>query len=259
MRQTQKIITCRRPGDYYSMKTVFDIGQEISFTRDTVLSNVPVSVRAMFRNRQGNVQHSAPDSNRQAVAFGSISGRLQTGDILLFSGRTVVSHAIRFFTRSRWSHIGIVVRDSGTQELFLWEATSSSAIEDVEFGHIHRGVQLVRLEDRVRSYNGVVAVRLLTGVDRNEKMMERFGWLFKRLRRAPYRNYLVEYLNVGLGRSRRASGRAFCSQLVAEAYMRMRLLRPEKPSAFYTPRDFSADRPLRLRYGWLTPPVELQI
>jgi hypothetical protein len=217
-------------------------------------------VRAMFDTGGREVmQHTATNSNQQTVDFESIRGRLQTGDILLFSGRTFISHAIRLFTRSRWSHIGIIVRDPDTNALFLWEATSCNTIEDVEFGHIPRGVQLVRLEDKVRSYNGVVAVRLLTGVDRNGKMMERFGWLFKRLRRAPYQNYLLEYINAGLGFSRRATRRAFCSQLVAEAYMRMRLLRPEKPSAFYTPKDFSADRPLPLQYGRLTPPVELQI
>lgn len=201
----------------------------------------------------------AATRNERAVDFASIRDRLQTGDILLFSGRSLISHLIRVFTRSRWSHIGIVVRDLASGDLFLWEATSSNTIDDVDYGHIPRGVQLVHLEDKLRSYNGVAAVRLLTGVERNGRIMKRFGWLFKRLRRAPYRNYLIEYINVGLGRSRRATRRAFCSQLVAEAYMRMGLLRPEKPSALYTPKDFAVDTSLALRRGRLTPPIVVEI
>lgn len=189
------------------------------------------------------------------VALAALSDHLQTGDILLFSGRTLVSRVIRFFTRSQWSHIGIVVRQPATGELFLWEATSSNTIDDVDYGHIPRGVQLVRLEEKVRSYDGLVAVRRLIGVERNGVLLKRFSWLFKRLRRAPYRNYMLEYLNVGLGLSRRAPHYVFCSQLVAESYMRMRLLRPAKRSALYIPKDFSPDRTLPLRQGRLEPPI----
>ncbi len=198
-------------------------------------------------------------ANARVVEFEQIRGRMQTGDILLFSGRSLISQLIRIFTRSRWSHIGIVVRDASTDELFLWEATSNNTVEDVEYGHIPRGVQLVRLEEKLRSYDGVAAVRLLTGVERNAVMMKRFRWLFKRLRRAPYRNYFLEYVKVGFGRNRKATHYAFCSQLVAEAYVRMRVLRPEKPSAFYTPKHFSVDQSLPLRHGKLTSLIEVQI
>jgi hypothetical protein len=191
----------------------------------------------------------------QAIELRSLVDQLETGDILLFSGRTLISRAIRMVTRSRWSHIGIIVRKAETGELFLWEATSSNTINDVDYGHVPRGVQLVRLEDKVRSYDGLVAVRRLIGVERTSEMLKRFGWLFKRLRRAPYRNYVVEYVKVGLGLSRRAPRYAFCSQLVAEAYVRMRLLRPEKRSALYVPKDFSPDRILPLRRGRLTTPI----
>lgn len=202
---------------------------------------------------------TSPVPQDQSVDLGSLVDRLQTGDILLFSGRTLISRAIRVFTRSQWSHIGIVVRQADTGELFLWEATSSNTIDDVDYGHIPRGVQLVRLEEKVRSYDGLVAVRLLIGVERNSTMLKRFGWLFKRLRRAPYRNYMLEYLNVGLGLSRRAPHYVFCSQLVAEAYMRMRLLRPAKRSALYVPKDFSPDRTLPLRQGRLEPPIVVHV
>ena len=209
--------------------------------------------------RRWHVQESPSICEDRVADFDAIRHQLQTGDILLFSGRSLISRLIRLFTRGRWSHIGIIVRDVASDDLFLWEATSNNTISDVEFGHIPRGVQLVSLEEKLRSYNGIAAVRFLEGVERNAKMMKRFRWLFKRLRRAPYRNYLVEYLNIGIRGNRRAANCAFCSQLVAEAYMRMRLLRLERPSAFYTPNDFAKDRSLPLKHGKLTAPMVLII
>jgi hypothetical protein len=41
--------------------------------------------------------------------------------------------------------------------------------------------------------------------------------------------------------------------------MRMRLLRLERPSAFYTPNDFAKDRSLPLKHGKLTAPMVLII
>lgn len=195
---------------------------------------------------------SQPVASENTIEFDSIRHRLQTGDILLFSGRSLISLLIRLFTVCRWSHIGIVVRDPGSAALYLWEATSNNVVHDVDYGYIPRGVQLVRLEDKLRCYDGVVAVRLLTGVERNPKLLKRFSWIFKRLRRAPYRNYVLEFLMVGLWGQRRGLQYAFCSQLVAETYMRMRLLRPVKPSALYTPRDFSSEGTILLRRGCLT-------
>lgn len=226
----------------------------------------------MFNNTKQQYTNAGPDRLGRRIAqespsvsvegvvdFEIIRHQLQTGDILLFSGRSLISRLIKLFTGGRWSHIGIVVRDAASDELLLWEATSNNTIKDVEFGHIPRGVQLVSLEEKLRSYNGIAAVRFLEGVERSPKMMKRFRWLFKRLRRAPYRNYLVEYINVGFRGNRRAGHYAFCSQLVAEAYMRMRLLRPERPSAFYTPNDFAKDRSLLLQNGRLTAPLVVHI
>ena len=47
---------------------------------------------------------------------------LETGDVLLFSGRGPVSAVIRVFTRSPWSHIGLVVRLPGYPEPLVLEA-----------------------------------------------------------------------------------------------------------------------------------------
>ena len=161
---------------------------------------------------------------------------------------------IRLFTFSRWSHIGLVIRDRRTDELLLWEATTDNIVDDYELGPRRRCVQLVKLEEKIRHYRGVVAVRHLRGVEIDLQMQSELDNLVKQLRTASYQNYLIEYLRYFLGYRRDQMKQAFCSQLIAEAYQRLRLIPPEKPPIFYIPKDFAPERRFRLARGRLSRP-----
>ena len=161
---------------------------------------------------------------------------------------------IRLFTFSRWSHIGLVIRDRRTDELLLWEATTNNIVEDYELGPRRRSVQLVKLEEKIHHYQGMVAVRHLRGIEIDAQMHRELDQLVKQLRTAPYQNYLIEYLRQFFGYRRDQLKRAFCSQLIAEAYQRLRLIPREKPAVFYIPKDFAPERRFRLVRGWLSRP-----
>ena len=59
---------------------------------------------------------------------------LRTGDLLLFSGRGFTSEVIRVFTRSPWSHIGMVVHLPGNPDPLVLESTTLSESSDVTLG-----------------------------------------------------------------------------------------------------------------------------
>ena len=86
---------------------------------------------------------------------------IETGDILLFSGKGGISQAIKWFTHSKWSHVGMVFRLTDVDLIMLWESTTLSDLDDYESGHPSKGVQLVVLSERVMKYNGPVALRRL--------------------------------------------------------------------------------------------------
>lgn len=67
-----------------------------------------------------------------------ILAQARTGDLVLFSGRGLVSGVIRLCTGSRWSHVGLVVRDAG--DVLLLEATITDEAPDVSLGRPVRGV-----------------------------------------------------------------------------------------------------------------------
>tara|TARA_R110002073_G_scaffold336589_1_gene536533 strand:+ start:48829 stop:49509 length:681 start_codon:yes stop_codon:yes gene_type:complete len=159
---------------------------------------------------------------------------VQTGDLLLFCGRGLASNIVRYFTRSHWSHIGVVVRLRGIAEPLVLESTTLSASNDLFKGAPVRGIGLVPLADKIKQYDGEVALRRRQGeplsVSR-QKMVERLALT---LCHRPYKNFLLCHLRAPFYRRKRKDYSAmFCSELVAEIYRRLGWL-----SGDICPKDF---------------------
>ncbi|HNI52483.1 MAG TPA: hypothetical protein PLF43_13820, partial [Accumulibacter sp.] len=48
--------------------------------------------------------------------------QLRTGDIVFCSGTYFFSRAIQWFTKSLWSHVGIIYRDDHLERIFVLES-----------------------------------------------------------------------------------------------------------------------------------------
>ena len=172
------------------------------------------------------------------MKYEAIRQRLDTGDIVLFGGKGGISTGIKWFTGSRWSHVGMVIRhDLG---VMLWESTTLIAknIPDVMTGTVRKGVQLVSLSDRLRTYSGEVCIRLLN-VDRQPSINTALAILREELKGRQYETDKLSMISgrLGLDRDEDLSS-LFCSELVAEAYQVAGWL-PESPSSdSYWPTDF---------------------
>ena len=193
-------------------------------------------------------------SGVQMSKYDEIRSQLQTGDLVLFSGKGGVSAGIKWLTLCEWSHVGMVVRmpaDAGPlgDAVLLWESTNLDNLKDALDGVAKRGVQLVLLSERVQSYPGEIAIRQLSAY-RDPAMLEALSALRMKLRNRPYEQRKLELMRAALDgpfdrlHSPEDLSSLFCSELIAEAYQAMGLL-PEqlegKPSDEYTPRDFSGD------------------
>ena len=82
---------------------------------------------------------------------------VKTGDILLFNYRdSWFSWAIKFFTRSNYSHVGMVVVDPQFTEIplkgvYLWES-GRGYIPDPENHRLKTGVQLTPMEQVFKTF-----------------------------------------------------------------------------------------------------------
>lgn len=187
-----------------------------------------------------------------------LAPELRTGDLLLFSGKSWTSEGIKRLTSSVWSHVGLVWRvedgrHAGT--LTVWESTTLADLPDLDTGLARPGVQRVDLRARLRqcfaSGYRVGVRQLRPGPD--PAMLAALDALRLEVMGRPYEASELELLLAvyegALGANDPALDSLFCSELVAEAYLRMGLLDPAVPANEYTPRDFSSVRKLRLALG----------
>ena len=176
------------------------------------------------------------------TTYADIRGRLQTGDLVLFAGKGWLSRLIQIGTASRWSHVGMVLVLLEYNVVLLWESTTLSSLPDIVSGRGRKGVQLVALSERLRTYDGCAAVCHLKGAalsDADTRALTRFR---HEVRGRPYEQSKLQLIVAvfrrwcGFGEDLSS---LFCSELVAEAYQRMGLLDPDVPSNSYTPADFA--------------------
>ena len=84
-------------------------------------------------------------------ADASLSG-LKTGDLVLFTGQGLARGFARWFNRSPWTHVGLVLRGPIAAEPLLWEAL---------WGGPRRGTIAAPLAGRMARSGGRISVRCL--------------------------------------------------------------------------------------------------
>ena len=91
---------------------------------------------------------------------------LNTGDLLLFTSPSYIGMFIDYFTGSKYSHCGIIIKDPdfGPNEMkgvYILESTGLDHKKESEDNEIKFGVQLRKLEDTYKDYNGSIFHRKL--------------------------------------------------------------------------------------------------
>ncbi len=84
--------------------------------------------------------------------FDALFPLLKTGDLILFSGQYQMSKLVEKLEHSMWSHVGMVFRPDPKGDVYFWESTALTNLED-EVMHDHlTGPKVVRLIDRLKTY-----------------------------------------------------------------------------------------------------------
>jgi hypothetical protein len=174
--------------------------------------------------------------------YADIRGTLDTGDIVLFSGKGGISDCIKLFSGSKWSHIGIVVKHVELDFIMLWESTTLCNVADAEDGTQKQGVQIVALSDRLNSYDGDVSVRKFLG-QRTPAMLAALKQFRDESKNKAYEQSKLELIHSLLDwaiceENNEDFSSFFCSELVAEALERMGIMNGKLPANEFIPRDF---------------------
>ena len=124
---------------------------------------------------------------------------LQTGDIILFRGTSFISYMLEYFGRSRYSHVGVIVRNPkfinpGIEDgIYVLESTVSNLL-DVEDNKIINGVSLHHIDDVLKNYSkGSVYVRHVS-CQRTEDFYKKFIKVHNQVHEKPYDLNLYDWL-----------------------------------------------------------------
>jgi len=176
------------------------------------------------------------------------NNKLDTGYIAVFSGKSKISKLISFATRSKWTHVGMIVRAKDVYlprvnpyEVCIWESTTLSTLNDLTTGKNLKGVQTVKFSDRVAEYDGDVAViplkrkltieeraivknshREFAGVEYEKDKMELFNAAYDGL----------------LGENEPDLSTIFCTELATEVFKRLNIIKHHVISNELTPADY---------------------
>lgn len=178
--------------------------------------------------------------------YNDIRDRLDTGDIVLFSGKGLISMGLQIGSLCSWSHVAMVVRIKEPDVILVYQSTPVCKAKDFLADKPKQGVQINLLSQAIESYKGKVGIRLLN-VQRTDEMLKNLNEFRNEMKNRDYEDRIIEMVQAvwdgPFGHVDEDLSSLFCSELVAEAYQRMGLLLPNeqggKNSNEYTPKNFS--------------------
>jgi hypothetical protein len=181
------------------------------------------------------------------ISLAEAASLTRSGDVWLFTGRSVADRAIRAATNSPVNHVAMVLAIEDLPPL-LWHAELGRSLPDVWTGEHQRGAQLHRLIDAtttwVHRYGQQAFFRQLEPhatpamEDAALGVVEEYTG-----RRFPRTAGLARHWLLGRARRTVSMEDLYCAELVAITYQRMGLLDDGRPPNWYDPGKFwSGDR-----------------
>lgn len=174
-------------------------------------------------------------------------------DILLCNGqRYWFSYVVEIFSRSKYSHIGIVLKSPTwlSPELtgnYFFESGTERFPDAVDH-KIKYGVQLTSLEEMISTYVGNIYLRKLTSkaYKTNPKYyQDKFTKLYNLVKNKPYDNNVLDLFQAEIRRQIEGSSQKlntfFCSALVSFILTQFGFLPPDTKWDLIQPKDFAPD------------------
>ncbi len=171
---------------------------------------------------------------------------LETGDIILFSGNYFLSHIIEYFTKSIYSHVGVILKnpnlgDATFKGIYLLESGFENT-PDPENNRIKKGVQIINFEEKFKNYKGRIYVRKLH-CTRDKKFYEKIIQIHSAVHNIPYDLHPVDwikaYYKLDIGNTQKENT-YWCSALVSFVYVELGFLDKHIPWTLISPKELSS-------------------
>jgi hypothetical protein len=174
--------------------------------------------------------------------YETMRDELRSGDLVFCSGSYVFSGLIQRFTRSVWSHVGIVYRDDHLRRLFILESETGIGVRLVPISRYLRDYH-----GRRRPYRGQIVVGRVEPAPGDDEARAAVSFGMDLLTK-PYDNFEILRIaaRIAFRVGRRTQDRKFiCSELVDECY-RAAGVRFARRDNYISPDDIWRDPGVRM-------------
>jgi len=172
----------------------------------------------------------------------------RTGDLLAFGGKSRISRGIKALTRSKVSHVALMLREPLVpgcgDTVWIVESTTEVSLPDAIHGELLKGVQIHRLSQRIDSYDGEAWWWPLPERHHETPGKERMiAWLLQtHAKRVKYDSWQaigagVDFWDAFGGRNNPDFSLLFCSELVLKGFQEWGLLDPALNPSEEAPGD----------------------
>ena len=186
---------------------------------------------------------------------------LQTGDLLLFRGTSWISWLVEWLGVSRYSHVGIVVKNPTFLDPDLEDGTyilesSLNNTPDVEDHQMKCGVQLHLLDDVLKECSRGSVMTRKVNCERNESFYQKLIELHKEIHNKPYDMAPWDWLCAKYNMicplpsdpAYKTTKRFWCSALVSYLYCHLGIMEKDVNWSLVAPREFSSTEAKWIRF-----------
>ncbi|VVU94884.1 hypothetical protein CPAV1605_609 [seawater metagenome] len=190
-------------------------------------------------------------------SYEDIMNELQTGDLILFSCEDFISKGIRYTLNSTYSHGGIIIRDTSNKLLIL-ECDMTNSYDFLSKKKVKTGAHLLDLKEKIYEYDGTKFGyrKLISNHKLNNKT---FHKIFKEAINISFQHNWVTWMAAHfkankIGDILKKKNTMFCTQYIADVYIKLGILSKDVKSHLITPADFEKDN-LKLNSGFKFGPI----
>jgi len=199
---------------------------------------------------------------------------MKTGDILLFDCEDYnffgwFSFLIKYFTRSKFSHIGMVIKDpiyinSNMKGYYLWHSDWTN-YPDPQDGKKKFGIQFTPLNVMIHNYqknNGKIFLRRIH-YEKNVFTTENIKKIHHIVYEKPYDTNIKDWINALIRKDNQPQklNRFWCSAFVGYIYTFCSILTSDTDWSILRPSDFSTEynNYLHFNNGFYLDPLQIEI
>ena len=164
---------------------------------------------------------------------------LNTGDLIFMAGKTYSEKFVCWLSGCMFSHIGMIIREpdpvDGKDNVYIWDADIGQGVK--------RGPRIMLLKDKLARYKGhrkaaiikLNSLRYISISDINKIVNEHIS---KDMDDGMYSYLTSDMPNSYINKITTSPNKIFCSELIADTYQKLALIKADKLPAYYTPKDF---------------------